>query len=80
MMEDIHIMEIWDLFIEHIPDKFKDTVATQYVEYLINQDIDLEVLESLIGNNDILDEAIEEALESDAYRQDYDDRYPYEDD
>lgn len=74
-MEDTQIMEIWDLFIEHVPDKSKDIIANQYVEYLINQDIELEVLESLIGNDDYLDDAIEEALEEEAYYQDDEDLY-----
>lgn len=74
-MEDTQIMEIWDLFLEHIPEKNRDIVATQYVEYLVNQDIELDVLESLIGNDDYLDDAIEEALEEETYYQDDEDFY-----
>ena len=75
-MEDTQIMEIWDLFLEHIPEKHRDIVATQYVEYMINNDVDLDVLESLIGNDDYLDDAIEEAIEEAAYHYDQD---PYDD-
>lgn len=72
-MEDTQIMEIWDLFLEHIPEKHRGIAATQYVEYLINtDDVELEDLESLIGNDDYLDEAIEEALEEAALHDDED--------
>ena len=79
-MEDTQVMEIWDLFLEHIPEKNRDIVATQYIEYLINHDIELDVLESLIGNDDYLDDAIEEALEEEAYFQDDEDLYDHGDD
>lgn len=67
MMEDTQIMDIWDLFAEHIPEKHRDSVAAQYIEYLLNHDVEIEVLESLIGNDDHLDEAIEEAIEGSSY-------------
>lgn len=79
-MEETQIMEIWDLFLEHIPEKNRDIVATQYIEYLVNQDVELDVLESLIGNDDYLDDAIEEALEEEAYYQDDEDLYDRGDD
>ena len=30
-MEETQIMEIWDLFLEHIPEKNRDIVATQLI-------------------------------------------------
>lgn len=71
-MEETQIMEIWDLFLEHIPEKHRDMVATQYVEYLLNGDVEIDTLESLIGNDDYLDGAIEEAIEEAALHDDED--------
>jgi heme oxygenase len=62
-MEDTEIMDIWDLFLEHIPEKHRDVAASQYVEYLLNHDVELDTLETLIGNDEYLDNAIEEAFE-----------------
>ena len=66
-MEDTEIMDIWDLFLEHIPEKHRDVAASQYVEYLLNHDVELDTLETLIGNDEYLDNAIEEAIEEASY-------------
>jgi len=62
-MEEQDIMNIWDIFLEYIPDKNRDVAATRYVAYLISCDTDMEILESILGNDDYLDSAIEEILE-----------------
>ena len=66
-MEDTEIMDIWDLFLEHIPEKHRDVAASQYVEYLLNHDVELDTLDTLIGNDEYLDNAIEEAIEEASY-------------
>ena len=65
-MEEDQIMEIWDLFVEHLPWKERELAASKYLEYLLDRDTDKSTLESLIGNDEFLDTAIEEYLEGSA--------------
>jgi hypothetical protein len=74
-MEDTEIMDIWDLFLEHIPEKHRDVAASQYVEYLLNHDVEIDTLDALIGNDEYLDNAIEEAIEEASYNDDDEDSY-----
>jgi predicted hydrolase (HD superfamily) len=71
-MEDTEIMDIWDLFLEHIPEKHRDVAASQYVEYLLNHDVEIDTLDALVGNDEYLDNAIEEAIEEASYNDDED--------
>lgn len=63
-MEETQIIEIWDLFVEHIPEKHREMIALQYVEYLLDSGIELDDLESITGHDDYLDNAIEEVAET----------------
>lgn len=74
-MEDTEIMDIWDLFLEHIPEKHRDVAASQYVEYLLNHDVEIDTLDALVGNDEYLDNAIEEAIEEASYNDDDEDSY-----
>jgi hypothetical protein len=74
-MEEQDIMNIWDIFLEFIPEKNREAVADRYITYLVNNDTEVEVLESILGNDEYLDAAIEEISDED----DYDD-YENEDD
>lgn len=58
MNEDL-IIEVWDIFKEYVPEKSRDMVANQYVDFLLGKDVELSTLESLRGYDDHLDEAIE---------------------
>lgn len=61
-MEESLIMEIWDTFREYIPEKHKETAAHQYVDFVLGKDIEISVLESLIGYDPNLDSAIKAAV------------------
>lgn len=72
MNEDL-IIEVWDVFKEYVPEKSRDLVANQYVEFLLGKDVEPSVLEGLRGYDDHLDEAIDLALgssESDGEEED----------
>jgi len=58
-MEEEQIMEIWDLFVEYIPEKNREVAANQYVDYLLGNDVSLSTLQSVTGYDDHLDHAIE---------------------
>jgi hypothetical protein len=58
MDEDL-IIEVWDIFREYVSDKNKETAANHYVDFLVGKDVELSVLEGLMGYDPHLDNAIE---------------------
>ena len=62
-MDDSLIMEIWDTFKEYIPEKNKDTAANHYVDYLLGKDVEPSVLETFVGYDSHLDDAIKAVVE-----------------
>lgn len=81
-MEESQIIEIWDIFKEYVSDKNKETAADHYVNFLLGKDVELSVLESLLGYDKYLDTAVELALgeyEDDDEDDDEDD-WDYDDD
>jgi hypothetical protein len=69
-MEESQIIEIWDVFKEYISDKNKEVAANQYVDFLLGKDVELSVLEGLVGYDGHLDEAIKLVLEDGDYDDD----------
>ena len=63
-MEESLIMEVWDTFKEYIPEKNKDMAATHYVDYLLGKDVDVSVLEGLMGYDGHLDDAIKTVVDA----------------
>jgi hypothetical protein len=79
-MEEAFIMEIWDTFKEYIPEKNKDMAANQYVDFLLGkEDVTAEILESLIGYDSNLDEAIRHVIEEESGYDEEEDGYNEED-
>lgn len=62
-MEEQLIFDIWDTFREHIPEKNRDAAAGQFVDFLLDQDVDVETLEGLLGYDPHLDESIQSVLD-----------------
>lgn len=62
-MEEQQIIDVWEIFKEYISEKSKDTAANQYVDFLLGQDIDIDVMEGLKGYDPHLDRAIDLVLE-----------------
>lgn len=81
-MEEDLIIEIWDTFKEHLPEKNRDNAATQFIDFLIGRDVEMSVIEGLSGFDPHLDTAIETALEEigDIDNNDDDDDWEYEED
>ena len=57
-MEEQLIFEIWDTFRDNIPEKGRVTAAAQFIDFLVNKDVDIETLESILGYDPHLDTAI----------------------
>jgi hypothetical protein len=76
-MEEQLIIEIWDTFRDYIPEKGRDTAASQFLDFLVSKDVETETLESLLGFDPSLDTAIELVLkefhsDTDEYNDDLD--------
>jgi hypothetical protein len=73
MKEDL-IADIWTLVIEHIPEKARKDTAADFVNTLIDHGVKDSVLDSLLGVDPYLDQAIEYATDGDDYSEedDYD--------
>lgn len=78
MMEEDLIIEVWDTFREYVSDKNKEVAANQYIDFLIGKDVELSVLEGLMGYDTHLDNAIQLVIdenkddEDDINEEDYD--------
>jgi hypothetical protein len=77
-MEEDLIIEVWDIFREYVSDKNKETAANHYVDFLIGKDVELSVLEGLMGYDPHLDNAIELVVNENA--EDEDDEIDYGED
>lgn len=74
MKEDL-IADLWNVVIEHIPEKHKKDVAADYVNTLMDYGVKESTLESLLGIDPYLDDAINyvvdgEEIEEDDYVED----------
>jgi hypothetical protein len=76
MKEDL-IADIWTLVIEHIPEKHRKDLAADFVNTLLDYGIKESVLQSLLGVDGYIDDAINYAIDG----EDIDDEDPeyYED-
>ena len=80
-MEENQIIGVWDTFKDYIPEKNRETAANHFVDFLIGQDVELSVLESVMGYDTHMDAAIElvvEEFKDEDQLDDEDDTY-YED-
>lgn len=74
-MEEELIIEIWETFKDHIPEKGRAVAADQFVDWLVDKDTDTETLEGLKGYDPHLDDALESLLneEEESDEEDEDD-------
>ena len=75
MKEDL-IADIWTVVVEHIPEKQRPGVASDFVNTLLDYGIKDSVLESLQGVDPYLDDAIEYAIDGEEIEED---DYNYDD-
>ena len=79
-MDESLIMEVWDTFKEYIPEKNKEMAANHYVDFLLGKDITPDTLESFMGYDNHLDDAIKSVLdEEESYEDEEEDHYYDED-
>lgn len=80
-MDENHIMTMWDLFREYIPEKNREMAANQYVDFLANE-FEVTVLEGFLGYDPHLDDAIKTLIDEnssweDEEEEDYDSEEDY---
>ena len=80
-MEENQIIGVWDTFKDYIPEKNRETAANHFVDFLVGQDVELSVLESVMGYDPHMDAAIELVVEEfkDEDQLDEDDSDYYQD-
>lgn len=62
-MEEDQIIGVWDTFKDYIPEKNRETAANHFVDFLVGLDVELSVLESVMGYDPHLDDAIQLVVE-----------------
>ncbi len=70
MKEDL-IADLWHVVIEHIPEKARKDVAADFVNTLLDYGVKESVLESLLGVDPFLDDAISYATDGEGEEDDY---------
>jgi len=79
-MEEDLIIEVWDIFKEYVPEKNRETAANHYVDFLLGKDVETSTLQSLMGYDVHLDQAIELVVGDEEVEEiDEDDWDSYED-
>jgi hypothetical protein len=71
MKEDL-IADVWSVIVEHIPEKSRGGVASDFVNTLLDHGIKDTVLESLQGVDPYLDEAIQYAIDGEEIEEEDD--------
>ena len=79
-MDEILVMEIWDMFREYIPEKNKEVAANQFVDFLLGKDFESSDLEGLMGYDPHLDIAVKAVVDEEKeFEDEEDDGYSQED-
>ena len=80
-MNENQIADIWLLFKEYVDRKTLDAAAERFVDLLVDYGVSDKLLESVIGHDDVLDEAISYYLEDGSEEDEYEeDNWNYDED
>ena len=80
-MNENQIADIWMMFKEYLDKKNQDVAAERFVDLLVDHGVSDKVLESVVGHDDVLDEAINYYLDDGSEEDDYEeDNWDYDED
>jgi len=79
MKEDL-IADLWSVVVEVIPEKQRANVAADFVNTLMDYGIKESTLDSLLGVDPYLDNAIEYVIDGEEIESDEEENYGYDDD
>ncbi len=71
-MKEELIADIWNVVVEHIPEKSRSDVAYDFINTLLDYGIKDSVLESLLGVDPHLDDAINYAIDGEEIEEEDD--------
>lgn len=78
-MKDDLIADIWTLVVEHIPEKARPDVASDFINTLLDYGIKDSVLQSLQGIDPYLDDAVSYAIDGEEIEDEAED-FGYDED
>ncbi len=61
------LLEIWEMFSEHLPASKRNDLAVRFVDILVSNDVDLSDLGEIRGEDEHLDHAFELLEEEEGY-------------
>ena len=71
-MKDDLIADLWHVIIEHIPEKHRQDVASDFVNTLLDYGIKESILKDLMGVDSYLDDAIDYVIDGEEIEDDED--------
>ena len=78
MKEDL-IADLWNVVVEHLPEKHKKDVAADFVNTLMDYGVKESILEGLLGIDPHLDDAITYVIDDEEIESEESDYYDDED-
>jgi hypothetical protein len=74
MKEDL-IADLWSIVVEHIPEKERKNVASDYINTLIDYGVKESTIQGLLGIDPYLDDAIEYVVDGEEIEEEEEDYY-----
>lgn len=71
MKEDL-IADLWNVVVEHIPEKNRKDVAYDFINTLTDYGVKDSVLEGLLGVDPHIDDAVQYVIDGEEIEEDYD--------
>lgn len=69
------MLEIWEMFSEHLPPAKRDQLALRFVKILMDHDVEISDIEDIRGEDEHLDHALEHLESLDDEDEDDDEEY-----
>jgi hypothetical protein len=61
-MNTDHVLEIWEMFSEYLPSARRNDVALRFLNYFVANEIELDDLEELRGQDEHIDHALDQLV------------------
>lgn len=69
------VLEIWEMFMEHLPASKRNDFAVRYLKIFLDQDVDISDLEDIRGEDEHLDHALDHFSDDDHHYEDEESEY-----
>ena len=78
-LSDETVLDIWAMFVEHLPASKRNDLAVRFLTIFADQDVELSDLEDIRGEDEHLDHAFDHLMDNQEESDDYGDKDEYED-